>query len=113
MVQIPLQAPKRVVLALCLDLEQLNSMEATCENFKKLVKSIQTGKKVKVIIIATKYDKFSSLKNDVKQSVNTYLRLFAKQYSASIIQVNYKSNLLLEIPGQWFENDRKETKKMG
>ena len=97
MVQIPLQAPKRVVLALCLDLEQLNSMEATCENFKKLVKSIQTGKKVKVIIIATKYDKFSSLKNDVKQSVNTYLRLFAKQYSASIIQVSYKSSLLLEI----------------
>ena len=89
MIQIPLQSAKLVVFGLVLDLGQLSTLEATCHAFSKLIKSATHVKKMKIIILATKYDQFSSLQNDTKQSVNRYLRLFAKQFNAHIIQVNF------------------------
>merc|ERR1712168_150430 len=51
---------------------------------------------MKLLIIGTKYDQYSSLPNDTKSSVNTYIRLFAKQFNGAIIQISHQneSNIL-------------------
>jgi len=96
MIDIPLQTAKLVVFTLILDLSDLAMIESTCQHFHKLVKSASNVKKMKLLIIGTKYDRFSSLPNDTKHSVNTYIRLFAKQFNGAIIQISHQneSNIL-------------------
>ena len=91
MISIPLQTAKLVVFALILDLSDLALIESTCRHFQQLVKSSAASnvKKLKLLIIGTKYDHYSSLPNDTKNSVNTYIRLFAKQFNGAVIQVRF------------------------
>jgi len=79
---------------LVLDLNSLNILDSISTNFIKFYENHQSGitgsgqRKPEVIILANKYDKFSSRENEIKKSVNTYLRVTAKLLNAQLIQVN-------------------------
>ena len=89
--QVPMKSAMRsqkVVFCLVLDLNSLNILDSICSNFLKFHENNKNVGKSEVIIVANKSDKFSSLSNDKKISVNIYLRVIAKLVNAQLIQVD-------------------------
>jgi len=94
MIQVPMKSAMRsqkVVFCLVLDLNSLNILDSICSNFLKFHENNKNVGKSEVIIVANKSDKFSSLSNDKKISVNIYLRVIAKHVNAQLIQISNTS----------------------
>jgi GTPase SAR1 family protein len=100
MIQVPLKSVvnSKKVFILVLDLNSLNILDSICSNFIKFYENYQSqqtgsggGRKPEVIILANKYDKFSSRENELKKCVNTYIRVIAKLLNAQLIQISNKS----------------------
>ena len=79
-----------VVICMVLDLSHLERIDDISTRVTKLIQSERLKRKkdaVKVLIVANKYDKFSSRPNKEKLCVNNFLRSLALSQEAILVQV--------------------------
>lgn len=101
MAEVPLSKRERssvrvLVFCIVLDLEHLERFEDIGLRAAKLVsaerkKSQSHGQRVKVLLVANKFDLFSSRTNETKKCVNIFLRALALSMEAHVTQCSNKS----------------------
>ncbi|CAG5094733.1 Oidioi.mRNA.OKI2018_I69.XSR.g13821.t1.cds [Oikopleura dioica] len=87
-----------------LDLATLSQVEDLVKKLGKFSSAIKE-KKVKLAIVANKYDQFSSLKSDVKAAVNEFLKVSSKYLKASLIQCSCTQESQKTILRRFFQSE--------
>lgn len=95
MVDIPLKdQTENLIICIIFDLSKLETIEDLGNRAQKLIQKLeQSGNKnkIEVILIANKFDKFSSKPNNEKLIVNNYLRSLALIFNGKLIQCSNNS----------------------